>query len=418
MKIAYLLKMYPRFSETFIVNEILELERRGVDVRIYSLRKPDDGRFHAKLAKVKANVVYLPEYPDKEPARVERAEAALALARPESYAAVRQQAEARGHEYAIKRFQQAAIIAAHLLAHPVDAIHAHFASSATRVAHTVNQLIGLPYSFTAHAKDIFHEEVRPDSLRSKIRGARFVVTVSDYNRQHLDGLMGDDAADVRRLYNGIDLRHFRPNGHKPAESNLILAVGRLVEKKGFDVLIRACALLRDWGTDFRCEIIGKGDQEATLLGLIDSLGLHGRVKLAGPKSQDGVRRAYRRAGLFALPCVIGSDGNRDGLPTVLLEGMACGLPVVTTPITGNPEIVDDGLNGRLVPPDDPHALALALDELLRRPDLRTAMSLEARAKVERCFDVRQNVAVLVDWLAEPAPLPIPAAPAAVPGGAA
>ncbi|GAB4283249.1 MAG: glycosyltransferase family 4 protein [Candidatus Promineifilaceae bacterium] len=401
MKIAYILKMYPRFSETFIVNEILELERQGVDVRIYSLRKPDDGRFHAKLARVKANVIYTPEYPDKEPDRVQAAEEAIKAAYPARYQAVRTYAESRGHAYAIKRFQQACVIAAHLLKHPVHAMHAHFATSASRVSNLIYQLIGLPYSITAHAKDIFHEDVKPDSLQGKIRDARFVITVSQFNRRYLQELMGNEPADIRCLYNGIDLSHFRPDPTTSRKPNLILGVGRLVEKKGFDTLIHACALLRNWGVSFQCHIIGKGDSHDTLKALIEQYALQNQVRLMGPQPQEAVLAAYHQATIFALPCVVGKDGNRDGLPTVLLEAMACKIPVVSTPVTGNPEIIDDGVNGRIVPPNNAEALAEALADLLQNPQKREVMGTAARQKVTQTFNVQKNVAILHNWLAEP-----------------
>lgn len=402
--IAYILKMYPRFSETFIVNEILELERQGVDVRIYSLRKPDDGRFHPSLSRVKANVIYVPQYPQMEPERVRAAHAALAAANPAAYAALRAEVEVVSQLYALKRFLQAGYIAAHLLKNPVDALHAHFASSATRVANFVTRLSGIPYSFTAHAKDIFHEEVNPASLQRKIADARFVVTVSRFNQTYLQQEVQHDApGDVRCLYNGIDLHHFRPDSAINRKPTLILAVGRLVEKKGFDVLVDACAILDRRGVDFRCEIVGKGDLHGPLARQIAAHNLEEKVILAGPRPQDEVRLAYQQATVFALPCRIGSDGNRDGLPTVLLEAMACGLPVVTTPVTGNPEIVDDGINGRLIPENDPLALANALADLLQDDVQRRQMSLTARMKVERYFDVRQNVSQLRAWLAEPVP---------------
>ncbi|HFQ92547.1 MAG TPA: colanic acid biosynthesis glycosyltransferase WcaL [Anaerolineae bacterium] len=401
LKIAYILKMYPRFSETFIVNEILELERQGVDVTIYSLRMPDDGRFHAKLAQVKAPVIYAPQYPDKEPERVEAAQDYLYARFPVQYLRWHEYALSRGNPYAVKRFQQACVIAAHLCQHPVHAMHAHFASSAARVANYIHGLIDLPYSITAHAKDIYHEDVQPKSLRKKMRDARFTVTVSRYNQAHLQALMGEEAADIRCLYNGIDLTRFCPDTAVPRQDNLILGVGRLVEKKGFDTLIRACAILQERGVDFQCQIIGKGGLREALAGLIAELGVGERVQLAGAKPQDGVLTAYRQAAVFALPCVIGSDGNRDGLPTVLLEAMAAGLPVISTPVTGNPEIIDDGVNGRLVPPGDAAALAEALADLLQNPQRRQAMSAAARQKVERAFDVRRNVAQLHEWLAEP-----------------
>lgn len=408
--IAYILKMYPRFSETFIVNEILELERQGVDVRIYSLHKPDDGRFHASLARVQAPVVYVPQYPLMEAGRVFAAHRALFQVDRSRYLRTLAYALSRGHRYAIKRFLQAGVIAEHLQRNPVDALHAHFATSAARAAMYVNYLIGVPYSFTAHAKDIYHEDVNIDSLRSKIRSARFVVTVSEFNRVYLKTLMAawpGAPGDVRRLYNGIDLAAFQPDPSVQREPDLILSVGRLVEKKGFDDLIRACGLLAGWGVQFRCEIIGKGPLKDELDQLIIALRLEDRVKLIGAKPQEEVVQAYRRATLFALPCVIAQDGNRDGLPTVLLEAMATGLPVVSTDVTGVPEIVDDEVNGLIVLPGDVAGLAHALARLLKDPALREQLALAARRKVEQEFDVRKNVAVLHRWLAEP---PVGSAP--------
>ena len=402
-KIAYILKMYPRFSETFIVNEVLELERQGVDVRIYSLRKPDDGRFHASLARVKARVIYMPEYPEMEAERVRTALDDLLKTRPKPYLDLWAEVRAHDQPYAMKRFLQANVIAAHLLRNPVDAIHAHFASSAARAANYVHRLIDLPYSFTAHAKDIFHQDVKFDSLRSKIHAARFVVTVSEFNLTYLQALMDDTPGDIRCLYNGIDLTRFRPDPTVVREPNLILGVGRLVEKKGFDHLIHACSILKNRGLDFCCEIIGKGALRESLNTLIANLDIADRVKLVGPRPQDGVLDAYKKAAIFALPCVIGSDGNRDGLPTVLLEAMATGLLPVSTSLTGVPEIIDHDENGLLVEPGDPLALADALLGLLQDRSLRSEMGIAARRKVEREFDVRQNVATLHRWLAEPAP---------------
>ena len=400
-KIAYILKMYPRFSETFIVNEILELERRGADIRIYSLRKPDDGRFHANLARVRANVVYVPQYPEMELERIEASHQIASDTFPAQYQEVFEYSGARGHKYAIKRFQQAGYIAGHLLGHPVDAMHAHFASSATRVANLVQRLIGVPYSFTAHAKDIFHEDVSSDSLRNKIRDARFVVTVSDFNRAYLQDLMAEGQGDVRRLYNGIDLTRFRPDPSVESRPDLIMGVGRLVEKKGFDVLIRACHLLKSRGISFQCEIVGKGEQRESLGALISQLDLDDQVRLLGPKPQDEVLAVYQQASIFALPCIIGRDGNRDGLPTVLLEAMATGLPAVSTGLTGVPEIIDDRENGLLVPPGDVESLAQALASLLTDPERRYRYGLAARTKVKHYFDVRHNVGQLHHWLSEP-----------------
>ncbi len=405
-RIAYILKMYPRFSETFIVNEILELERQGIEVRIYALMRPNDGRFHASLARVRASVVYVPEFPLSQAGALWRPHRAAFGRNRKAYLATLKHAATRGHAGALKRFLQAGFIAAHVAQHPVDALHAHFASSATRVANYVARLTGVPYSFTAHAKDIFHEEVNADTLRVKIAEARFVVTVSEFNRGYLNDLMGLTRSDVRRLYNGIDLDLFRdvPGERDP---RLILAVGRLVEKKGFSDLVLACKVLAIRGIDFRCEIIGQGPLEGALRAQIEALGLTEHVTLVGPRPQDEVLKAYRRAAIFALPCIIGADGNRDGLPTVLLEAMATGAACVSTDVTGVPEIIEHESDGLVVPQNNPNALADGLERLLLDPELRARFALAGRAKVQRAFDVRQNVGTLHAWLAAPPPQSAP-----------
>lgn len=397
-RIAYILKMYPRFSETFIVNEILELERQGVDVRVYALMRPTDGRFHASLARVRAQVVYVPEFPLSQMKTLWGPHRAAFGHDRRAYLSTLRHAATRGHAGALKRFLQAGFIADHVTRHPVDALHAHFASSATRVANYVSRLTGVPYSFTAHAKDIFHEDVNPDTLRDKITASSFVVTVSDFNRDYLNDLMGPVPSHVRRLYNGIDLGLFAESS-AARDPRLILGVGRLVEKKGFRDLILACKVLTIHGVDFRCEIIGQGPLEATLRAEIDRLGLTGCVTLVGPRPQDEVLEAYRRAAIFALPCIIGADGNRDGLPTVLLEAMATGAACVSTDVTGVPEIITHDVDGLVVPQNDANALANALERLLAEPDLRARFAAAGRAKVERAFDVRQNVATLRAWFA-------------------
>ncbi len=399
--IAYILKMYPRFSETFIINEILELERQGVDVRIYSVRKPNDGRFHSSLARVKAPVIYIPRYPQMAPERIRAAHQALRESNPEHYQKIYTRVLASGEEPAIKRFLQAGMIAEHMLRHPVKAMHAHFASTAARVAYYVKQLIGVPYSITAHAKDIFHEDVNRDSLREKIGDARFVATVSDFNRTYLQDLMGDIPSDVRRLYNGIDLTLFRPDCDVERQPNLILGVGRLVEKKGFEDLIRATSILTQQGLDPQVEIIGKGPLHESLRALIAELGLQAHVKLNGPMPQDKVLERYKQAAIFAMPAIIASDGNRDGLPTVLLEAMATGLPPISTIVTGIPEIIDHEEDGLMVAPGEPNSLAAALADLLTNPEKRKRMGHMSRRKVERLFDVRKNVGRLHQWFDMP-----------------
>jgi glycosyltransferase involved in cell wall biosynthesis len=288
----------------------------------------------------------------------------------------------------LKHFLQAGVIADHVQREGVCHIHAHFASSAASVALDVHRLTGVPYSFTAHAKDIYRNGLDIDHLRMKLDQARFAVTVSDYNRDHLARL---GARHVVRIYNGIDLRRFVPNGGASDEPPLVLAVGRLVEKKGFDVLIRACELLRVDGVRFRCLIVGKGELAHDLQTLISALDLEQYVELAGPLPREKLLELFPRAAVVAAPCVVGSDGNRDGLPTVLTEAMALKVPVVATPVTGIPELVEDGETGLIVPERDPAALATAIRLLVEDTETARRLAEAGRERVERDFDLHVNV---------------------------
>jgi glycosyltransferase involved in cell wall biosynthesis len=257
------------------------------------------------------------------------------------------------------------------------------------VARLAARLAGITYSVTAHAKDIFHEDVQHDQLRRTLSDAVAVVTVSDFNLEHLRTTFGADARNVRRVYNGIDLDGFgyREPGDRPP---VIAAVGRLVEKKGFADLITAAGLLRDAGRSFRVDLVGTGALEPELREQVGRLGLKGSVRMLGGLPQGDVARIVGEAAVFAAPCVVGADGNRDGLPTVLLEAMALGTPCVGTPVTGIPEVVADGVTGLLVPESDPVALAAALARLLDDADLRTSLAKSARELIEAEFDtVRQ-----------------------------
>lgn len=386
-RVAYLLKMYPRFSETFVLNELLELERQGLAVSVFSLKRPDDGIAHSDVDLLGAPVTYLPE----SLVGLLRAQPAALRRAPARYLRLLAAIIRRRRYAALKHFLQAGAIAGRLEPAAVH-VHAHFASGATSVALHLHQLLGLPYSFTAHAKDIYVDGVRPADLARKLRGARFAVTVSDFNARHLRELA--EGTRVVRIYNGLDLERFSSNGSRPGEPPLVLAVGRLIEKKGFDDLVRACALLVGRREQFRCLIVGKGPLRDALAEQVEALGLHRCVELAGPVPRERLLGLYRQATVFVAPCVVASDGNRDGLPTVLVEAMALGVPVVATPVTGIPELVEDEATGMLVPERDPEALAAAIERVLADPALAERLARRARARVEERFDVRENVAQL------------------------
>lgn len=393
-RVGYVLKMYPRFSETFVVSEILAREARGTEIEIFSLRPPDDSRFHDTLARVAAPVTYLPRIRRPEQLWSTLAAAAGQLPRlpevlPELLTA---DAEDAG---------QAVDLAVRITTGGVTHVHAHFGSVATTVARLASLLTAVPFSFTAHAKDIFHESVDRADLRRKLAAAHHVVTVSDYNAGYLAGTFGPDSARVRRVYNGLDLDAFTYDSTAAGRPPVIAAVGRLVEKKGFDVLLDACRLLADDGRTFRCRLVGTGLLADHLRDQVARLGLHDLVELTGPLSQPRVREVVREAALLAAPCVVASDGNQDGLPTVLLEAMALGTPCVSTDVSGIGEVVRDDETGLLVPQRDPEALAAAMARLLDDGALRARLAAAARDLVEKEFDVVRQARELDDLLAQP-----------------
>jgi glycosyltransferase involved in cell wall biosynthesis len=392
LAVGYILKMYPRFSETFVLNEVLELERQGVRIHIFSLKKPDDGIFHSDVARVRARVTYLPENPLLQPSPFLPAHRRLLLDDPQRYGRALSVVLRSPRKSTLKHFLNAGYIAPLLQRHRIAHVHAHFASTAGAVALHLHRLTGIPYSLTAHAKDVYRNDVDLQLLSAKLETARFAVTVSDFNKAYLSRIA--PASRIVRIYNGLDLERFAPNGTGSTEPPLVVGVGRLIEKKGFALLIRACALLRDRGVSFRCAIVGKGPCESELRVLVRDLGLDELVELAGALPRDELLELYSRATVVAAPCVVGSDGNRDGLPTVLVEAMALGVPVVATNVTGIPELVEDGRTGWLVPAGDTEALANAIGRVLEDPRSARSLAQTARERVVRDFDLRRNVSLL------------------------
>ena len=383
LRIGYVLKRYPRYSETFIVNEILAHESAGLEIEIYSLQHTPDEHFQDALAWVKAPVKYF----NVEGLTVD--DFWRALRESDEVLSAFKAALNTMWDGEARQIYQAMLIAVEARRKSVCHLHAHFANEATTVTRLAARLPGLPYSFTAHAKDIFHESVRPDSLRQNLADAAAVVTVSEYNLEYLHRIYGADASHVQRIYNGLDLRLFpfeSPQDRPPS----IIAVGRLIEKKGFADLIDTCAVLAGRGLTFVCQIIGEGPLKSSLRAQIERLGLQECVKLTGPLPRSEVIKCVQDAAVLAVPSVVAGDNNQDGLPTVLLEAMALGTPCVSTNVTGIPEVLTDGKTGLMVGQHDPPGLAAALERLLTEPALRIHLSVRARHLVEAEFDIQRT----------------------------
>ncbi|MCK6079293.1 glycosyltransferase [Microbacterium sp. EYE_5] len=397
-RIGYVVKVYPRFSETFVVTEILAREARGEDLAVFALRPTDDTRFHPELARVQAPVFHLarPAKPSALWAAIQDAAADPVLGR----AIARHLGDLLAAD--VDDAVQAILLAAAARREGITHLHAHFASVATTVARLASRLTGIPYSFTAHAKDLFHEAVDHADLSRKFADSAFAVTVSDFNLDFVRGTI-PGGERTHRLYNGLELDRF-PFVPRPARRGplRIAAVGRLVEKKGFAVLVEAVAKLTADGIDVTVDLAGTGELRDQLAAQIDAAGLTDSVALLGPLPQHDLARLLAASDVFAAPCVVSADGNADGLPTVLLEAMATGIPCISTDVTGIPEIVRDGETGVLCRAGSVDDLVSALRGIADGTTDAAALAARARLLVEERFDSRRQAAELARLTAEAA----------------
>jgi glycosyltransferase involved in cell wall biosynthesis len=399
-KIAVLLSCYPRMSETFVAQELLGLEQAGLDIDIISLMRPETTQRQPINDEIRASVHYLPY--------------SLIFDLPAFVAAWRRQRRQPGYGAAVaafrrdlrrdfttgrvRRFAQALVVADRL-AGRYRRLHANFIHKPATVAHYVGLLTGIGWTCSAHAKDIWTE---PEwELRDKLRALDWVVVCTRHGVERLRAL-APDPASVHLSHHGLDLRRFstfdepRParTGNGARDRLRLLTVGRTVPKKGFDTLLEALALLPS-DLCWRLSHIGSGTEAEALKTLAARLGIADRIDWRGTLDQPEVLRAYRDADLFALPCRIAENGDRDGLPNVLMEAASQRMALVSTTVSGIPELITDGVEGLLVPPDDPPALAAALVRLMRDPALRDALGRNAERRVRSEFDHHRSIAFLM-----------------------
>ena len=395
--VGYVVRKFPVLSETFILNEILALEAMGLKVEIFSLGPTRDPRFHEGVCRLKASVHYLPG--PMEPRALLRYARRQAARSPRRYRKQLLKVIAARRPSLVWRFLQASWVADRARKLGVRHLHAHFANRSATVAQQAAELLGIPFSFTAHAFDIYRDADHKVIAR-KMGDARFTATVSDYNVRFLKSLVNGHPARIELVRNGIDMTRFSPPRETPPGPFRILTVARLVEKKGIPILVQACCYLKERGLEFRCDIIGKGALRADLERMIRDLGLIESVRLLGPLPQQEIIAHYHAAHLLALPCIVGSDGNRDGLPVSIIEALACGVPVISTPVTGIPEVVRHEENGLLVPEGDAIALADAIERVMSDAELRERLRCSARPSVESVFDESRTAARLYTLLSK------------------
>ena len=383
-RFAYLFERFPSFGQTFCYREVAELDRQDIAPPIFSIRNPKDEPSQDWDNRIVERVHYLPD--EKELLEEVRRAAKKGQIGSDIVGAL----DEWGRRTDFLRLYQAVHVGVRLQTMGINHVHAHFAGMAARTAFWIGKFFPITFSFTAHANDIFSPRQFEIGLDKLVDRARVVVTETDYAARFLRERFSHCADHVHRIYNGLDLAEF---GRADFSSTppLIIGVGRLIPKKGFGDLIRACALLVERGKAFRCEIIGEGPLKDELRRQIDELCLGNNVELNGAKAQTQLRRRLAAANVFVLPSVIDPDGGMDNLPTVIMEAMATGLPVVSTNIGGIPEMVVENETGFLVQPGDVTAMADAIEKAINDSSSAARLGQFGYERARTLFSIEKNV---------------------------
>lgn len=396
-KFIYILGKFPVLSETFVQQEIKELERQGLQIQIFSLFNLPQSQGAEVIWDGKATYTCISHYPWL-----------FLLINLIQYFLRAPLRFTRTCVIMVEHYRLSLLIGCRVLLfacflatkfedEDIAHMHAHFASEAASVAQFTYLLTGIPYSFTAHANDIYLSS--KTALAFKMKLARFIITISNYNQKYLEGLVDKNIAkNIHCIYNGLKLQDFPSPPSQMLDAQpfpLILSVCRLVEKKGLLYLLHACRILLNEGYEFACYIVGDGPQRQELEQKIRELNLSNKVVLLGAQTHKQVTEIYPKASIMALPCIITSNGDRDGIPTVLIEALYIGIPSVSTAISGISELITSEINGLLVPPNDSSALAAALAHLIDDPILCSRIAAAGRKTVLERFDLSNNIRSLM-----------------------
>ncbi|MBK9715633.1 MAG: glycosyltransferase [Kouleothrix sp.] len=399
LKVAYIMSRFPKLSETFVLYEMLALQQQGVAVEVFPLINERASVVHPEAKPFVERAHYLPIVS----LSILKAQLHFLRAQPGAYLRLWWEifrgtlGSANYMLGGLGNIPKAARFAYEMKQLGVTHVHAHFANHPTVAALVVHRLTGIPFSFTVHAHDLYVDQ---HMLEQKVRAAAFVVAISEYNKEFIIKHCGEDVRDkIIVVHCGVDLRMFQPRQKAPGSGPFtIVCVGSLEEKKGQTYLVEACRLLKQRGLDFVCHFIGEGQTRAALEAQIQQAGLAGHVRLEGGRPRDEVVRMLGQADVVALPSIITKSGKMEGIPVALMEPLACEVPVVSTRISGIPELVQDGETGLLVPPEDPVALADALERLARDPELGRRMGRAGRIKVLREFDLAATTSKLSELM--------------------
>ena len=386
-EVAYLFERFPSFGQTFCYREVVELERQGIKVHVYSIRRPVNEPNQDWDNQLVERVHYLPE----ENVLVREVDRLLRDGQVSSD--TREAVKKWGRQSDFLRLYQAIYVGCRLQREGLRHLHAHFAGMAARTAFWINQFFGIQYSITAHANDIFAPRDFVVSLTKLFSNAAAIVTVSDFSAEFLRNRYPEIASKVHRVYNGVHLSRYHPVDDG-SRTPVIVSIGRLIEKKGFADLISGCRLLKLHGHGFVCEIIGEGPFEKALQLQIVREGLESCVRLVGPRTQTEIAQSLARATIFVLPCTHEEGGGMDNLPTVIMEAMAAGLPVISTRLGGIPEMVEQDVNGILVNEHDPEAVCAAMEYLIANPEQARGFGERGRAMAREKFSIEVSVRAL------------------------
>ncbi|MFT5700295.1 MAG: glycosyltransferase involved in cell wall biosynthesis [Desulforhopalus sp.] len=389
--LAYILKGYPRISETFISNEILLLEKLGFKMHLFPMRKPRESFSHASVKEIKATVSYLPTELFKNFSKLLIPNILLAARHPRRFIKTLRLAaggNAQNKLATLKHFLQAGYMSYYHLTgeSKIGHLHGHFAHSPTSVTRFAASFSGLPYSFTAHAKDIYTS--KREKLRQRIEEAEFVITCTKHNQEYLEELRGDCPTPIHCIYHGIDLSLFQNDARQVTTENhhRIFTVARLTTKKGLPTIYQALHLLKQKGITFTHTLIGDGDDRDAITALIKTLGLEEQCVCLGTRTHEEVLKQFKKSDLFVLGCEIAPNGDRDGIPNVLVESLAMGIPALSTNISAIPEILINEKTGLTITPKDPEAMAMAMERILTDTVLRETLIESGKELVATKFD--------------------------------